>query len=81
MTKNVLTLCVAAALLAACGKSGPEPLQGYVEGEYVRVAAPFAAVTIDVTVVARSARTHTKEPQGAREVPVPRWGAAVCVWT
>jgi len=41
-------LAVAIAL-AACGKTEPTALQGYVEGEYVRVAAPFAGtlVTLD----------------------------------
>ena len=34
-----LTAC---AVLAACSPRGEAPLQGYVEGEYVRVAAPFA---------------------------------------
>ena len=29
-------------LLAACGQGAERPLQGYIEGEYVRVAAPFA---------------------------------------
>jgi HlyD family secretion protein len=29
-------------VLAACGQSSERPLQGYIEGEYVRVAAPFA---------------------------------------
>jgi HlyD family secretion protein len=38
-----------ALVLAACGNSTPPPMQGYVEGEYVRVAAPFAGtlVTLD----------------------------------
>ena len=40
-TNNILVLATALAL-AACGESGPKPLQGYVAGEYVRVAAPFA---------------------------------------
>ena len=31
-----------AVLLAACGQSAERPLQGYIEGEYVRIAAPFA---------------------------------------
>jgi HlyD family secretion protein len=31
-----------ATLLIACSPQGERPLQGYVEGEYVRVAAPFA---------------------------------------
>jgi HlyD family secretion protein len=38
-----------ALVLAACGKPEPTSLQGYVEGEYVRIAAPFAGtlVTLD----------------------------------
>jgi HlyD family secretion protein len=32
---------LAALLLAACGPEADRPLQGYVEGEYVRIAAPF----------------------------------------
>jgi len=38
-----------AAALAACGKPESASLQGYVEGEYVRIAAPFAGtlVTLD----------------------------------
>ena len=46
MTKKLAALSMAAALLAGCGKDGPKPLQGYVEGEYVRVAAPFAGTLI-----------------------------------
>lgn len=46
MTNKLALLTVAAALLAGCGKSGPAPLQGYVEGEYVRVAAPFAGTLV-----------------------------------
>lgn len=38
-----LALCLAAA---ACGNDRPAPLQGYVEGEYVRVAAPFAGTLV-----------------------------------
>ena len=33
-------------LAAACGEKAPAPLQGYVEGEYVRVAAPFAGTLV-----------------------------------
>ena len=29
-------------MLAACGQTAERPLQGYIEGEYVRIAAPFA---------------------------------------
>jgi HlyD family secretion protein len=37
---------VLALALAACGDGAPPPLQGYVEGEYVRVAAPFAGTLV-----------------------------------
>lgn len=33
-------------LLAACGPKAPAPWQGYVEGEFVRVAAPFAGTLV-----------------------------------
>jgi len=33
-----------AALLAACTNEGPRSYQGYAEGEYVRVAAPYAGL-------------------------------------
>jgi HlyD family secretion protein len=38
-----------ALLLAACS-AGEAPLQGYVEGEYVRVAGPFAGTLVDLAV-------------------------------
>ena len=38
------------ALLAACSRSAPAPLQGYVEGEYVRAAAPFAGTLVRLQV-------------------------------
>jgi HlyD family secretion protein len=41
-------LALAALALAACGGSQPPALQGYVEGEYVRVAAPFAGTLVDL---------------------------------
>ena len=46
MKRCVVSLAV---VIAACGKTEPTSLQGYVEGEYVRVAAPFAGtlVTLD----------------------------------
>ena len=44
-TKNILVPAIALAL-GACGDSGPKPMQGYVEGEYVRVAAPFAGTLV-----------------------------------
>ena len=36
--------------LAGCGQRGDRPLQGYVEGEYVRVAAPFAGTLQQLAV-------------------------------
>jgi HlyD family secretion protein len=39
-----------ATSLTACGPQGDRPLQGYVEGEYVRVAAPFAGALQKLTV-------------------------------
>ena len=47
--KRALLLLALVVALSACGKTEPTSLQGYVEGEYVRVAAPFAGtlVTLD----------------------------------
>ena len=49
MKRSVMVSLALALALAACGKPQPASLQGYVEGEYVRVAAPFAGtlVTLD----------------------------------
>ena len=49
MTKKTLRAAlVGAALvaLAGCGNPTPPALQGYVEGEYVRIAAPFAGTLV-----------------------------------
>ncbi len=40
--KTTLYTLLLAALLAACAEKKSESLQGYAEGEFVRVAAPFA---------------------------------------
>ncbi|MBK6335396.1 MAG: HlyD family efflux transporter periplasmic adaptor subunit [Betaproteobacteria bacterium] len=40
----------AALLLAACGPEAERPLQGYVEGEYVRIAAPFGGTLQQLAV-------------------------------
>lgn len=42
-------LC-AALVLAGCAPEAARPLQGYVEGEYVRVAAPFAGTLVELSV-------------------------------
>lgn len=51
--RSRLTLALALTLpLAACGPSaGPAPFQGYVEGDYLRIAAPEAAWISDVPPV------------------------------
>jgi HlyD family secretion protein len=46
MRTNRILLAAFAFALVACAESGPQPLQGYVEGEYVRVAAPFAGTLV-----------------------------------
>jgi HlyD family secretion protein len=48
MKTNKMLFAAVTLALAACGHSGPEPLQGYVEGEYVRVAAPFAGTLVQL---------------------------------
>jgi HlyD family secretion protein len=48
MTTNRILLASIVVALAGCGDPGPKPLQGYVEGEYVRVAAPFAGTLVKI---------------------------------
>ena len=47
MRPRMLLLPLALAL-AGCGNSAPTSLQGYVEGEYVRIAAPFAGTLVQL---------------------------------
>jgi HlyD family secretion protein len=46
--------------LAACSNDGSRPYQGYAEGEYVRVAAPFAG-TLQVLAVKRGEQVKAGE--------------------
>ena len=46
--RRALLLAIAVVVLAACGQSDSKALQGYVEGEYVRVAAPFAGTLVSL---------------------------------
>jgi HlyD family secretion protein len=43
-------MAVAACAIAACNDPKPATLQGYAEGEYVRVAAPFAGQLVQLSV-------------------------------
>jgi HlyD family secretion protein len=60
-------IALAAGLsLAGCGPPAERPLQGYVEGEYVRVAAPFAG-TLQKLAVQRGAEVASGAPLFALE--------------
>jgi HlyD family secretion protein len=60
-------IALAAGLcLAACGPPAERALQGYVEGEYVRVAAPFAG-TLQKLAVQRGAQVASGAPLFALE--------------
>jgi HlyD family secretion protein len=54
-------LFVVASFLAACGPAPEQPLQGYVEGEYVRMAAPFAG-TLQQLAVTRGGEVTAGAP-------------------
>lgn len=45
MNRSMAVACLALAA-ASCGDKPPPALQGYVEGDYVRVAAPFAGTLV-----------------------------------
>jgi HlyD family secretion protein len=65
--RAVAGLAVAAAfLLASCGGNGNAPLTGYVEGEYLRIAAPFAG-TLQQLAVKRGAQVVAGAPLFALE--------------
>ncbi len=57
---------LAAVLLFGCSPQGERPLQGYVEGEFVRVAAPFAG-TLQKLTVTRGAAVDVGAPVFALE--------------
>ncbi len=48
--RPVVAAVTAALIAAGCGPEPARPLQGYVEGEYVRVAAPFAGTLQQLSV-------------------------------
>ena len=66
MKTRYLLVLPAAFALGACGDPAPKPLQGYVEGEFVRVAAPFAGTLIQLDTQ-RGARIEAGAPLFALE--------------
>lgn len=58
---NFLLALALAILLPSCGQDKPSPYQGYVEGEFVRVAAPFAG-TLDKLLVKRGQTIGANAP-------------------
>jgi HlyD family secretion protein len=64
--KKKLLLIALALFLASCGEPASTSLQGYVEGEYVRIAAPFAGTLVRLDT-ARGASVATGAPLFALE--------------
>jgi HlyD family secretion protein len=59
--RSILALLGAGCALLACTNDGPRSYQGYAEGEYVRVAAPFSG-TLEVLAVKRGTRVKAGDP-------------------
>lgn len=62
----ILLACGAAALAAGCGDPVKPAYQGYAEGEYVRVASPFAG-SLELLSVQRGAAIKAGQPLFALE--------------
>jgi HlyD family secretion protein len=76
------SVAVAALILvASCGRETARPLQGYVEGEYVRVAAPFAG-TLQQLSVKRGDQVEASRPlfalENENETAARREARSVC---
>lgn len=61
MTDRRLSAAALLLALSACSDGGPRGYQGYAEGEYVRVAAPFAGA-LQSLAVARGAQVKAGDP-------------------
>lgn len=48
--RRALAIALMVVAVGGCAPSGERPLQGYIEGEYVRVAAPFAGALTQLSV-------------------------------
>ena len=64
--RRAALISACAAALAACAPAGDGPLTGYVEGEYLRIAAPFAG-TLQQLSVRRGAQVAAGAPLFALE--------------
>jgi len=64
--RPILPSLVVVCFLAGCSPEGDGALQGYAEGEYVRVAAPFAG-SLTQLAVPRGAQVKTGDPLYALE--------------
>src|SRR5436309_10539892 len=62
-------------LLAACHAEGPPRYQGYVEGDYLRIAAPQAG-RLDVLSVQRGDTVPAEQPLFALDATVERTALA-----
>lgn len=62
-----VTVMVAVAVLAACGEHGNGAIQGYAEGEYVRIAAPFAG-SLQQLHVKRGSQVKAGDPLFTLEI-------------
>lgn len=65
-TRRRYTPTLLLLFLAACSPSGERPLQGYIEGEYMRVGAPFAG-TLQQLSVQRGDQVASNAPLFALE--------------
>lgn len=58
MSRTLTGLLLAAAALAGCSREAPPLYQGYAEGEFVRIAAPYAG-SLTLLAVQRGARIES----------------------
>jgi len=66
--RPLVALSIAVAVLAGCGKDDGSRVQGYIEGEYVRIAAPAAGELLKLSVqrgdtVAQGAALFQLDPE------------------
>ena len=81
--RRILPCFIAIAAIAACGEKNGATYQGYAEGEYVRVAAPFAGtaghayVPVVVEIDGASLLAGGQEPAAEGDAPQHAGSSAV----